>query len=379
MITIKSMHKNSLITKLWEEKIFTISLILAVLTSFMSTPKLNYINFNVILCLFNLMVVGSALEELKILDRVAVQILNKCKNLRIVSFVILVLTFLSSMFLTNDVALITFVPLTLIISKKANINPMNIIIFQTLAANIGSSLTPMGNPQNLFLFTHYGITAMQFFKTMVPFVLLGAIWILLLNQTVKQKEFKITLSTVLIKSKKQAILFGILFIIIILSIFNVINYILVFILTLIMVICINRSLLTKVDFFLLATFIWFFIFIGNISHIEFVNNYLKYLLNSGNKTFFTSIILSQFVSNVPAAILIAHFTTSWKEVLLGVNIGGLGTLIASLANVISYKLYINETGTKNSSAYLVSFTLYSAFGLILFSAINFLLLYYKIM
>ena len=324
------------------------------------------------------MVVGCALEELKILDRVAVQILNKCKNLRFVSFVILALTFLSSMFLTNDVALITFVPLTLIISKKANINPMNIIIFQTLAANIGSSLTPMGNPQNLFLFTHYSITAMQFFKTTIPFVVLGAIWIFILNQTVPQKEFKIMLNTVPIKSKKQAYLYGILFIIIILSIFNVINYIFVFILTLVMVISINKNLLKKVDFFLLATFVFFFIFIGNISHIELVNKYLRYFLNSGNKTFFTSIILSQFVSNVPAAILIAHFTSSWKEVLLGVNIGGLGTIIASLASVISYKLYINETGTKNSSNYLLKFTLYNVSGLILFSVINFLLLYYNL-
>lgn len=373
------MHKNSWIAKLGEEKIFTVSLILAALTSLISIPKLDYIDFKVILCLFNLMVVGSALEELKILDRAAVYILNKCENLRLVSLVILALTFLSSMLLTNDVALLTFVPLTLIISKKANINPMNIIIFQTLASNIGSSLTPMGNPQNLFLFTHYAITASQFFKTMAPFTVLGALWIFFLNKTITKKSFKLVLDPVLIKSKRQALVYGILFIVIILSIFNIVNYIFVFILTLIIVILINKNLFKKVDFFLLATFACFFIFIGNISHIELVNRYLRLLLNSGNKTFFTSIILSQFVSNVPAAILIAHFTSSWKQVLLGVNIGGLGTLIASLASVISYKLYVNETGTQNSSAYLMKFTLYNISGLVLFSILNFLLLYFNLL
>jgi len=304
-----------------------------------------------------------------------VQILGKCNNLRLVSFVMILLTFLSSMLLTNDVALLTFVPLTLIISKKVDINPMEIVIFQTLAANIGSSLTPMGNPQNLFLFTHYGITGVEFFKVMTPFVILGGLWLLVLNLKVTKKRFKVELKPVAIKSKKQAILFGILFVVIIFSIFNIVNYIFAFILTVVMVLVLNKSLLKKVDFFLLVTFMCFFIFVGNLSHIQLVNEYLSHLLNSSNKIFFTSIISSQFLSNVPAAILISNFTSSWKEILLGVNIGGMGTLIASLASVISYKLYVNETGIENSSRYLIKFTLYNVLGLIIFIVVNFLLLY----
>lgn len=188
----------------------------------------------------------------------------------------------------------------------------------------------------------------------------------------------ISLEPVPIKSKSQVILFGILFVVIIFSILNLINYIFAFILTVTMVILTNRNLFKRVDFFLLATFAFFFIFIGDISHIELINKYLIYFLNSRNKTFFTSIILSQFVSNVPAAILVAHFTSCWKEVLLGVNIGGLGTLIASLASVISYKLYVNEIGTQNSSGYLFKFTLYNVMGLILFVIINFSLFHFNL-
>jgi Na+/H+ antiporter NhaD/arsenite permease-like protein len=193
-----------------------------------------------------------------------------------------------------------------------------------------------------------------------------------------KKELNIVLDTVPIKSKNQAVLFGILFLVIIFSIFSIINYIVAFVLTMAIVVFTDISLLKKVDFFLLATFACFFIFIGNLSHIELVNNYLSYFLDSRNKTFFTSIILSQFVSNVPAAILTASFTISWKEVLLGVNVGGFGTLIASLASVISYKLYVNETGTENSSGYLIKFTLYNVLGLILFAGMNFWLLYFNL-
>jgi Na+/H+ antiporter NhaD/arsenite permease-like protein len=252
------------------------------------------------------------------------------------------------------------------------------IIFQTLAANIGSSLTPMGNPQNLFLFTFYNLTAAQFFKLLLPFALLGALWLVLLNRMISKLSFHLQLNQVPIKNKGQALLFGILFVAIIISIFNLISYIAAFLLTIAAALFIDRGLLKKVDFFLLATFVCFFIFIGNISHIQLINKYLSYLLGSGDKSFFTSIILSQFISNVPASLLLANFTGNWKEVLLGVNIGGMGTLIASLASLISYKLFVNEAGSESSSAYLFKFTLYNIFGLCLFTAMNFVLLHFNI-
>lgn len=375
---LKYAFKNTWLAKLLEEKVFTVSLLLAISTSLVIAPKLTYINFKVIFSLFNLMVVVSAFESLKVMDGAAVKILSKCSNLRMVGLVMLSLTFFSSMLVTNDVALITFVPLTLIISKKASINPLHMIIFQTLAANIGSSLTPMGNPQNLFLFSLYKLTGIQFFRVMIPFVILGAIWLAALNLMIPQRNLHLQLTRISIQNKNQVILFGVLFIAIILSIFNLIDYKIAFLLTILIVIWLDKSLLKKVDFFLLATFVCFFIFIGNLSHIEFIYKNLNYLLNNGNKTYFTSILLSQLVSNVPASILIANFTGNWKQVLLGVNIGGMGTLIASLASLISYKLYINDAGTETSVGYLGKFTLYNVLSLILFTVINFSLLQLKI-
>lgn len=357
---------NLLLVKLKKEKVFTISLLLAIFTSFAFHPKVSYINFKVLVLLFNLMIIIAAFENLKVMDKIAINILLKCKNTRMVSMVFIILTFFASMLVTNDVALLTFVPLAIFTFKKINIDPMETIIFQTLSANIGSSLTPMGNPQNLFLFTHYNLNGYQFFSTTIPFVLLGILWLLLLNKKISNKEIKLLLTSVHIKDKRRTFVYLLLFIIIIFSVFGFINYKYTLVVTLLFVLFMDNYLIKEVDYFLLGTFICFFIFIGNASNFQIVQVYLNNLLGKPSVPYFSSILFSQVVSNVPCAILLSNFTTNWKEILLGVNIGGMGTLIASLASLISYKIYINENEDKNV-LYLNKFTLYNFISLLLFT------------
>jgi len=361
------------IETLEKEKIFAISLLLAAFTSFFVQPKLSYINFKVILLLFNLMIIISAFEKLKIMDKIALVILDKCKNTRMVSLTFIIITFFASMLVTNDVALLTFVPLSILTFKKAKVDSMKTIILQTLAANIGSSLTPMGNPQNLFLFTHYNLSGFQFFSVTIPFVALGMLWLLLLNKRVLSKKVDLSIETINIKDKKRSIMYLLLFAIVVFSIFGIIDYRYAFLTTILFIFFIDRHLIKKVDYFLLATFICFFIFIGNISNIKLIQSYLIFFLQKPNMPYVSSIILSQLVSNVPCSILVSSFTNNWKEVLLGVNIGGMGTLIASLASVISYKIYINENEHKNKS-YLYKFNVYNFISLILFAILNYLLI-----
>ena len=248
---------------------------------------------------------------------------------------------------------------------------MKLVIFQTLAANIGSGLTPMGSPQNLFIFSYYNLTAFEFLKIMLPFAILGAIWLFILNYTEKNKKLKFDLENIIIENKLQVLIFCALFIFIILSVFNIINYKLAFIITILAVLLLNKNLLLKVDYILLLTFVCFFIFIGNLSSLPFIEQYAKGFLQNKTTTYFSSIILSQIISNVPCSILLANFTSNWRELLLGVNIGGLGTLIASLASVISYKLYINERTYNAQSKYLSLFTFYNLISLLLFTLINY--------
>ena len=356
-----------------KDKLFSISLLAAATTSVFVRPELSYINFKVLILLFNLMLIISALKDMQLLDKAALCILEKCSDTRTLSLIFIVITFFASMLVTNDVALLTFVPLCIITFKKTKLDPMKTIIFQTLAANIGSSLTPMGNPQNLFLFAYYKLSAMQFFSVTIPFVAFGMLWLFILNKRVVRKKILLVNHSSSIKVNKRTLIYILLFSFIVFSVFGIVDYKYTLLITLLSVILLDKQLIARVDYFLLGTFICFFIFIGNISNISFIKTFLTLILQKPSMPYISSILLSQVVSNVPCSILVSSFTSNWKEVLLGVNTGGMGTIIASLASVISYKIYIKENQCKNRS-YLLKFNIYNIISLFVFTIFNYLCL-----
>ncbi|KAA9023935.1 SLC13 family permease [Niallia endozanthoxylica] len=347
-----------------KDLVFTFSFILAVASCFVQMPKLEYINFHVMVSLFNLMIAIKALEELKVLDKFAITILNKSHNSRTVSSILIALCFVSSMFVTNDVALLTFVPLTVIISQKTGMPVSETIVLQTIAANIGSSLTPMGNPQNLFLFSHYDIKPFDFFAAVLVVAAVGIGLLFIFTMRLPKKQLKVELPSIPIANRYEAWIWGMVLAVIIASIFGFISQTISFLITVMAAVILNRNLLVKIDYLLLITFISFFVFIGNISNTEAIQTIANTGFQDSTSVFFSSIILSQFVSNVPAAILLANFTADWQPLLLGVNIGGLGTIIASLASVISYKIFI-QAKPLESKKYLLTFSMYNIAFLII--------------
>lgn len=372
----KPYSRISLIALFKKDIVLSVSLFLAIASCLAVQPKISYINFKVLICLFNLMIVIKAFEELMLLDKFAVNILNKCADSRKVSLTLILLSFFTSMFITNDISLITLVPITLVISRKSNINMLSTVILQTLAANIGSSLTPMGNPQNLYIYSFYKLTPLQFFAPVALFTVTGLVWLFILNHRRKNTKLDISLDAVELKDKTKAVVWAVLFVIIVLSVFGIIHYLAALLITLAVTLLINRKLIFKIDYLLLVTFICFFIFIGNISGIPALDRFMEVSLSSGKSTYFGSILLSQFISNVPCSVLLSGFTSNWKELLMGVNIGGMGTLIASLASVISYKLFIREN-PGSSRNFILKFSLYNFVSLIVFTAANYFLIVAK--
>lgn len=359
---------NSIIQYIKNEVVLFIAIILALLTSFFSIPKLSYIDFKVLILLFNLMIVIAAFKEFNIMNYIASIFIKKCSSYKSLTIALISMCFFSSMIVTNDVSLITFVPLTLIICSSININPIKVIVFETIASNLGSSLTPMGNPQNLFLYSYFNISPIEFFKITLPLTLISLILLLIFTLKGKNYRLNVEISKTVIKNKKLSIIFFLLFVIILLSVFHIINYKIVFIITIITTIIFDKKLLIKIDYSLLITFIGFFIFIGNISSIESIRIFISDILNNELNTYIGGIISSQFISNVPATMLLSGFTDYYKELLLSVNIGGLGTLIASLASVISYKLYSKEFRSE-SKLYLKEFTKYNFIFLVILAPI----------
>lgn len=367
-------NKNNFKNFIKKEIVLILSVSLAIITSFISSPKLSYIDFKVLILLFNLMVVVAAFKELKVLDSIAISLLRKCSTYTSISFALVFITFLASMVVTNDVALITFVPLSIVVAKKSDINVLKIVILQTLAANLGSSFTPMGNPQNLFIYSFYNLDPSDFFKITAPLVILSVLFLSVIILKSKKIKLDLDLEDVKIENKKDVIFFSTLFAIILLSVFHIVDYRLAFIITILTVLILNKKLLTQIDYSLLLTFIGFFIFIGNISTMHSIRSFMMGILNSPKSTFITSILSSQVISNVPATMLLSGFTNNFKELLLGVNIGGMGTLIASLASVISYKIYTNDF-KDDSSTYLKYFIFYNVLGLIITIPIVYLILF----
>ena len=355
-----------------QETVLCVAVLLALGTSFFERPKLEYIDFAVLSILLSLMLVVAGLKSISFLDWVACQLLQRCASWRGVVLALVGVTYVSSMFVTNDVALITFVPLALIIGKRLRRDVARVIILQTLAANLGSMVTPPGNPQNLFLYAHYHYTASSFFSVMAIPGILSIIFLGLLIWRGRNEKLALELPELAKPNMLQTALLLLLLFLNIAAVLHWLDKAVALGITLAFVLASQRRLLREVDYSLLVTFVGFFIFIGNISQTSLAIYLKQSLLGTAAGTYFAGAIASQFISNVPAAMLLAGLTSEADALLLGVNIGGLGTLIASMASVISYKLFVAEHPYQ-AGTYLRTFLYYNFAGLALLGALTYVL------
>ena len=320
-----------------------------------SSAYLGYMDFKVLGCLFALMLVVAGFSHINLFKQLAYQMLVRVRSPMQVSAVLVGITFFASMWITNDVALITFVPFTLVVFGLSGVQKpiLLTIVLQTVAANIGSSLTPVGNPQNLYIYSYYHMAGGEFFAIMLPLVFAGVILLLLLLLFLRSPEdgFSSKLMPPNSIIPIQLVRYLGLFILALLAVFDVVPW---YLAVLVVALGAQWSLIKEVDFSLLLTFVGFFIFVGNMGEIGAVRRFLEMLLEG--RVFLTSLLASQIISNVPATLLLSHFTEDSRQLLLGVNAGGCGTLIASLASVISFKLYA-KFNPKGTGRYLGVFTL----------------------
>lgn len=362
---------NTKISRFWDiiigflkkETVLVISLFLAIISMLFVFPNkeyINYIDFRVLCVLFMLMLVVCALNNIGFLDRIAKKLISKVLNFRQLYIVLVLLCFFSSMFITNDVALITFVPFTINVLSccKMKKKMIRVIVMETIAANLGSMLTPIGNPQNLFIYSNYNMDIKSFFIIMLPYATSALILIIALIIFDKDGKSKIeSIPNIIVDTPRYGLkvfYFLALFALALLVVVFKFDYRIITPIVVLLVVIINYRLLFKVDYSLLMTFVFFFIFIGNSGQIESIKETLILLVN-GNEFAF-GLTLSQIFSNVPATMLLSGFTKNNIPLLIGVNIGGLGTLIASMASLISYKFYANEQNSKKLN-YLLEFTI----------------------
>lgn len=337
----KSFIKNNVV--------MIIAMTLAIVTSFIVPPSeeyLSYFDYKTLTCLFCTLAVVCALKDINFFYILAHKIINLFKNTRNVILALVYITFIGSMLIANDMALITFLPLGYLVlhsSKKEKYMAISFIL-QNIAANLGGMLTPFGNPQNLYLYSKFNIPTLEFLGIMiVPFIVSIILLTLSIFLFVKKEDIEVVDETIKINPPKT-IFDLLLFLFSILIVFRIIPFWVGLIVIPISLIITDRHALKIVDYPLLLTFIFFFIFSGNMSRIDFIRNFLTNILDKS--TLLVSTISCQFISNVPTAILLSNFTQNYKELLLGVNIGGVGTIISSLASLITFREYLKHNKGK---------------------------------
>lgn len=361
------------------EPVFIIATILAIVSMLFVRPNpgyLDYIDFKTLSLLICLMGVVAGFKTLGIFDMIADKLSAKISNVRLLVLALCMCCYFIAMLITNDVALITFVPLTLMIMDgEESGNVIKAVVLETVAANLGSMLTPIGNPQNLYLYNLGGYSVGAFVLLMLPLSLVSLILIAITCIILFKKTPIQNVPGAEVDKGNKAIyyarIFGLilLFLLCLLNVFYVVDYKLMLVITVLAFIVFDRKILLKIDYMLILTFIAFFIFIGNLGNIPSINNFLSNIIK-GNE-FLLSILSSQAFSNVPAALLLSGFTDNIDELVKGVNVGGLGTLIASMASLISYKLYCAEKTSKKGK-YMLVFTLISIVYLAILIPANYL-------
>ena len=363
MKALKSFIKQNTVT--------CIAFMTAILTCIIVPPDKEYLGYfdcKTLSCLFCVLAVVCALKNVNFFYMLARKIVQLFKNARMSVLALVYITFIGSMLIANDMALMTFLPLGYLVVKKTGKEKYMAFLFvmQNIAANLGGMLTPFGNPQNLYLYTKFQIPNLEFMKIMAPpFVIAVLLITICCIAFVKPEPLELDDKQFVVEPVKTAI-YLLLFALSIAIVFRGIPYWIGLIIIPIVLMIMDREALKMVDYGLLFTFVFFFVFSGNMARIEVVRNIFSMLLEKS--TLLISVLSCQFISNVPSAILLSQFTDNYPELLLGVNIGGVGTLIASLASLITFREYTTHNPEKTRH-YIKVFTIFNMAFLIILTGI----------
>ena len=348
-----------------KESVLVIAWVAAVISAFFVPPNagyLGYIDFRTLGILWSLMVIMEGLKRIGLFHKIGSVLLKRTRAVWQLAVVLILLCFFFSMLITNDVALLTFVPFTIYILARIRKRQLLIpvIVLQTLAANLGSMLTPIGNPQNLYLFSLSGMSIGSFLGLMAPYTAITLLLLMVSVLFLKEKGTAIQGDLEEEEKKEErgsAVriwVYGVLFLLALLVVLRLIPYWILCLVVLVAVFLLDKKVLISIDYALLFTFTGFFIFTGNLGSIPSISRFLTEMITG--REVLTGVIASQFISNVPAALLLSGFTRQYHELILGVNFGGLGTMIASMASLISYKIFAQAYSDKKGR-YFLTFTL----------------------
>ena len=348
------------------EVVLCVAIVFAIITCFfvpVDEEYLGYFDYKTLACLFCMLAVVAGLKSTNVFELISRKLIGIFHTRRGVIYALVYGTFFFDMIVANDMSLITFLPLTYIVlhSTKNDKYLAFTFIMQTIAANMGGMITPYGNPQNLYLYSYYNIPTSEFFGILLVQAITVAVLLYICCAFIKNEKLKLRKNSKIIINKSKLYIYTILFVLVILTIFRVIPYVLTSAIVIITMLMADKKRFRQVDYALLATFFVFFIFSGNIARIPAIKEMISSIVTKN--TLLAGIVSCQFISNVPTAIFLSKFTMNYRELLISVNIGSLGILISSLASLITLKEFLKHQ-PKNFWKYLGMFTLFNTMFLV---------------
>ncbi len=338
--------------------VLIIAIIAAAITCFfvpIDSAYLDYFDWRTLGCLFATLLVVCAFKNIHIFAYIAAVIVKKMGTLRRTVLSLVMITYVGSMILANDMALITFLPLGYFVLSDCNKKEHMAFTFvmQNVAANLGGMLTPFGNPQNLYLFSFYNIPTGEFFAIMaLPFIV-ALVLIVVTCLFVKDEKLELLVHIPKTPSVWRTVVYSVLFVLSICTVFRLFPYYYGVITVFIAVAILDFKAIFKVDYGLLLTFCAFFVFAGNMARIPEVQRLLSKAVSLS--PLLIGVLSCQVISNVPSSVLLSQFTADYSNLLVAVNIGGLGTPIASLASLITLNQY-RAHGDNKIGKYLLTFS-----------------------
>lgn len=364
---------KTLVYKIINDRTLWVTTVLLILALFVGHVQLNDIDMQTILSLLSLMILISLYEGEGLLKYVALTIIKKCQTTCQVQLTVFLLVFFSAMFLTNDVAIITFIPIFVVIAQKIHVNAVLPIILLTVFANLGSAVTPFGNPQNIYLASHYQLQMGDFFQMSWPLGLISFLFVLLSSLFFRSSNLEqLTLDLPTIRPKQTKLLIAGSFVVLA-GLLHLLPIMISLVVSILLTLVINKKRFLQVDYGIIILFVELFLIVGVLSRIPSVVSLFEELTTTDNGSFISGIVLSQFISNVPAAVLLSAFTSRVNAVYLGVSIGGLGTIIASLANLLAWRQYQRQIEEINYS-FPIKLMVINLLLLLIFIALGFAIL-----
>ncbi|GHN20514.1 cation transporter [Lactobacillus delbrueckii] len=377
MEAAKSKSSNNFLTiflttlkEIFSDRILQITIVITIISLFFARPLSADMNWHTIESVTTMLVLIQVYSYLHVLDIIAYKLAAIADSTRKLILLFTLLSVFSGMFLGNDITCLTMIPLYLNIAKKYKLPEILPATLIGMGANIGAAFTPRGNPHNIFVVSNYHLVPAIFFKWTLPYLIVAMVVFLCIFFFIPKKNIPTQEVVEINVSWPMTMITTVIFCFFFVGVFKFVPIWMPMLASIIWALIVNWKILLHIDYSLLLTFTLFFFFISDIQQIPFVVTLIHGLVGTEMSTYWTSILSSQVMSNVPSTILVGKFSKYAEALTLGSNIGGFGSPIGSMANMLVMRTFYAHASKDAKKKFFPKWLGYQIAGLIILSLIG---------